>query len=96
MEEELREFGEAARHRDLPEIADALADLIYVTLGTAITYGIDLRPVWDEVQRANMAKVGGPKREDGKQLKPEGWEPPNIKKALQQGNINLDPKKNPV
>ena len=29
-----------------------------------------------------MAKVGGPIREDGKRLKPEGWEPPNITKVL--------------
>jgi hypothetical protein len=25
-----------------------------------------------------MAKVGGPVRPDGKKLKPEGWQPPDI------------------
>jgi predicted HAD superfamily Cof-like phosphohydrolase len=40
--------------------------------------GIDLRPYFREVHRTNMWKLKGPKREDGKQLKPEGWKPPRI------------------
>lgn len=39
---------------------------------------IDLDPFFREVHRANMEKLKGPKREDGKQLKPEGWQPPRI------------------
>ena len=41
--------------------------------------------VWNEVQRANMAKVGlggVKKREDGKVLKPDGWTPPDVEKAV--------------
>lgn len=63
---------------DMPEIADGIVDSIYVLLGTAIEYGIDIEPIWGAVQKANMAKVGGGIREDGKRLKPEGWEPPPI------------------
>lgn len=58
---------------DLVAAADAIADLIYVALGAAIALGVDIRPVWDIVQRCNMAKLGGPVRADGKRLKPEGW-----------------------
>ena len=95
--EEYKEFRDAvALNEGHAAIADALADLIYVTIGTAITYGIDLRPVWDEVQRANMAKAGGPKREDGKQLKPEGWKPPDIEAALKKGKIDVDLKSKPT
>jgi predicted HAD superfamily Cof-like phosphohydrolase len=73
--------------RDLDDIADALADSIYVILGTAISYGIDLRPIWKAVHEANMAKEGGATREDGKILKPEGWKAPDIYNLIlaQQG-----------
>jgi len=40
--------------------------------------GIDLRPFFREVHRTNMLKTTGPVREDGKRLKPEGWQPPRI------------------
>lgn len=62
----------------LANIADGIVDSIYVLIGTAVSLGIDLGPVWAAVHQANMAKVGGATREDGKILKPEGWTPPNI------------------
>lgn len=71
-------------HRDPDFIAgiDGLCDLLYVTFGTAVAWGIDLDPFFEEVHRANMTKLAGPKREDGKQLKPEGWTPPDIEGLL--------------
>jgi predicted HAD superfamily Cof-like phosphohydrolase len=87
IEEELTELRNAAVEGDLEKVADGCADLIYVVIGTAISYGIDLRPVWAEVQKANMAKEGGGLRADGKTLKPEGWKPPDIKAALQKGAL---------
>lgn len=73
---------------DQVALADGLADLIYVALGTAVAYGIDLSPVWREVQRSNMAKVDPEtgtvrRREDGKILKPESWEPPDIASVIE-------------
>jgi predicted HAD superfamily Cof-like phosphohydrolase len=38
--------------------------------GAAVSYGIDMEPVFNEVHRSNMSKVGGHKREDGKWVKP--------------------------
>jgi predicted HAD superfamily Cof-like phosphohydrolase len=85
IHEELLELFAAVRECATNEIADALADLVYVLIGTATTFGIDLRPVWAEVHRSNMAKEGGPTRADGKILKPEGWQPPDIAAALAKG-----------
>jgi len=66
----------------LAEVADGIADLIYVLHGTAVTFGIDMEPIWDAVHAANMTKEGGGYREDGKILKPEGWEHPNVELLL--------------
>lgn len=62
----------------LAKAAGEMADLVYVILGTASALGIDMAPVWEELQRANMAKAGGPLRADGKHLKPEGWKAPDF------------------
>jgi predicted HAD superfamily Cof-like phosphohydrolase len=67
---------------DLPEFVDATIDLDYVVEGTRIAFGVRSGPVWAEVQRANMDKLGGPMREDGKLLKPEGWRAPDIRGLL--------------
>ena len=63
---------------DVVEAVDGLADLIYVALGTAVSFGVDLGPIFDEVHRTNMAKDGGATRDDGKILKPDGWVGPDI------------------
>jgi predicted HAD superfamily Cof-like phosphohydrolase len=69
---------------NMPKAADALADLIYVIEGTNLEFGIDGKAVFDVVHAANMAKIGGPIREDGKRLKPEGWMPPDIEGELRR------------
>src|SRR5262245_50840616 len=66
----------------LPDLADALCDLDYVIEGCRLGFGIDGEPIEAVVHKANMAKVGGPVREDGKRLKPPGWEPPDIRAEL--------------
>ncbi len=78
IEEEALETVTAIRLGDLVEAVDGLCDLLCVAYGAALEFGVDLRPFWDEVHRTNMAKQGGPVREDGKRLKPEGWTPPDI------------------
>lgn len=82
IEEEAAETCAAIRRGDLIEAIDGLCDLLCVTYGAASEFGIDLAPFWDEVHRTNMAKVGGPVREDGKRLKPPGWTPPDIAGVL--------------
>lgn len=54
--EELNELDEAMADDNLVEVADALADLLYVVLGTAVVFGIDIAPIFNEVHRSNMTK----------------------------------------
>ncbi len=82
IEEEAEETCNAIVHDDLIGAIDGLCDLLCVTYGAAVEFGINLAPFWDEVHRSNMAKVGGPVRADGKVLKPDGWQPPNLGRVL--------------
>ena len=82
--------SKAAELALLAEIADGIADLVYVAIGTASTLGIDMEPVWEEVQLSNMAKVNGPVRPDGKRLKPEGWQPPQIERVIREQVAEAD------
>lgn len=86
IREEARECEVALADRDIVGIANELADLCYVALGTAIACGIDLSRVFEAVHAANMAKgIGGPRfRGDGKVLKPEGWRPADIATELKK------------
>ena len=63
------------------EVLDALADLVYVTLGTAVAFGLPLREAFDEVHRSNMTKllVEGRPGHPGKGL---GYSPPNLEQFL--------------
>lgn len=82
LEEEMLEIKRAMKIGNVAGVADGLADLVYVTIRAALIWGIDLREQWKEVHAANMRKVGGPIRGDGKVLKPPGWEPPDNYAAL--------------
>lgn len=56
MVEELGEVIEAIVEQDTVKYADGLADLCYVTIGSAVQCSIPLPEVWAEVQRANVSK----------------------------------------
>ncbi len=79
------EAGETPEGPDLAALAHELADLLYVTYGAFVALGIDADAVFAEVHRANMHKVSGPRRADGKQLKPEGWQPADVRAVLEGG-----------
>ncbi len=91
IQEEFDELKEALDSGDLPSIAKEMADLLYVVYGTAVSYGIDMDPVFREVHRSNMSKVGGYKREDGKWVKPASYSPARIEPILaEQGLTQRD------
>ncbi len=86
-EEVNKELLPAIERRDMVAVADGIADSIYVLTGMALEFGIPLECVWEAVQAANMAKLDPitgkvRRREDGKVLKPDGWQPPDIHKAI--------------
>lgn len=83
LTEEVQEYAEAARSGDLVEVLDALADIGYILAGTIINHGMQdiYDAAFNEVHRSNMAKLVDGKvirRDDGKVLKPEGWQPPQL------------------
>lgn len=57
QKEETEEFERASVRGDLVEVADGLADIVYVAYGAALVYGIDLDAVVAEVHRSNMTKL---------------------------------------
>ena len=75
MEEELEELQEAHRNHDLVKVADALADLVYVALGTAHMMGIPFDEVFRVVHAANMQKQRGMTKRGMAYdaIKPAGW-----------------------
>jgi len=87
IQEEFDELKEAFETQNLPHIAKELADLLYVVYGSAVSYGIDMEPVFQEVQRSNMSKVGGYKREDGKWVKPDSYSPADLASILASQTI---------
>lgn len=78
--------GEAVPPTDLAPLAHELADLLYVTYGALDALGIDADAVFAEIHRANLSKISGPKRADGKQLKPEGWQPADVRGLIERQN----------
>lgn len=90
MQEELHEYIAAYRDGDLEKQFDALLDLVYVAMGTAVFQGFPWEQGWREVQRANMAKVRATSEQESKRgskldvIKPPGWCGPDIKRVLRQ------------
>ena len=82
IEEEAAEFRAAVEAGDLVEVADAIADLLYVVYGAALTFGIPADEVFAEVHRSNMTKLGTDGlpiyRDDGKVLKGPHYSPPQL------------------
>jgi NTP pyrophosphatase (non-canonical NTP hydrolase) len=57
IEEEAAEFRAAVEASDLVEIADAVADLIWVVLEAGIAFGIPIEETFAEVHRSNLTKI---------------------------------------
>lgn len=88
MDEENKEYLEAASNNDLVEVADALGDMLYILCGTILEHGMQykIEEVFNEIQRSNMSKLGEDGkpiyREDGKVLKGPNYFKPDIATIL--------------
>ncbi len=88
IKEELDEFEQALKDKNLEEVADSLADILYVTYGAGHAFGIDLDKCFDEVQRSNMSKLGADGNpiynEDGKVMKGPKYFKPDFSKFVKK------------
>lgn len=91
IEEEAQELRDAVAADDIVEVADAIADLLYVVYGAARTFGIPVREVFDEVHRSNMTKLGRDGepilRADGKVMKGPDFSPPRLRPILEAAGL---------
>jgi len=64
------------------ELADALGDILVVTIGTAIALGFDIEKIMKRIHASNMSKLGADGkpiyRKDGKVLKGPDYFPPYL------------------
>lgn len=84
MAEELGEVASAIHQDDIVEIADGLADLIYVAVGTAIAFGIPINEVFTEVHRSNMTKAPLNKHSKGGKVEKGSFEKPDILRVFKE------------
>lgn len=88
MDEENKEYLEAASENNMVEVADALGDMLYILCGTILEHGMQykIEEVFNEIQRSNMSKLGADGkpiyRADGKVLKGPNYFKPNIAEIL--------------
>jgi predicted HAD superfamily Cof-like phosphohydrolase len=87
IHEEYNEFKEALVEDNDTEQLDACFDMMWVIIGYMKSRGWDCENSWDEGALSNLAKIDSAtgkviRREDGKILKPEGWQPPNFTKFV--------------
>ena len=87
IKEEVAELMAAHTADDRVEQLDALIDILVVTIGAIHSMGADAEGAWNEVMRTNLAKIDPAtgkvtKRSDGKVLKPEGWQPPELSQYI--------------
>ena len=86
IKEELEEFREAVKKKDIKEVADALTDILYVTYGAGHAFGIDLDSCFEEVQNSNMSKLdenGKPiYNEHGKVMQGPNYFKPDLSKFV--------------
>ena len=86
LREEFEEYLDGEENNDIVEISDALGDMLYIIYGTAVSYGIPLEDIFDEIHNSNMSKLdenGKPIfRDDGKVLKGPNYFKPDIAKYL--------------
>ena len=84
--EEFEEYLAAEQDDDIVEVADALGDMLYIIYGTAVSYGININQVFDEIHASNLSKLGSDGkplfRKDGKVLKGPNYFKPDIKGVL--------------
>jgi len=84
IDEESGELHQGLAERDEVKTLDALADLLYVVVGTAVSYGLPLDRAFYEVHKSNMTKAVKAGGEDDLRCRNKGasYVPPDLKHLL--------------
>lgn len=80
--EEAGEILSALVDKDETKLSDGLADLIYVTVGTALTYDLPLHDVFNEVHASNMTKAVRSADDTTLKNKGDSYQPPDIERII--------------
>ena len=84
--EEFAEYLHAEAVDDIVKIADGLGDMIVIIVGTALSYGIPIDRVFEEIHKSNMSKLGPDgkpiKNDKGKVMKGPDYFRPDIQGVL--------------
>lgn len=78
--EELREYEEATT---IEGVYDALVDILYVTLGSFVSHGLDAEAGFREVHRSNMTKENCRIKTGEKVPKGPNYSPPDLLSILE-------------
>jgi len=80
MEEEVREYIDGVRNKDLENIAKEMCDILYVVYGTILEHGLQdvIEDIFREIHSSNMSKD----YHQYKIVKGEKYFKPNIEKFL--------------
>lgn len=82
--EEVAELAAALQDGDEVATLDALADLTYVTVGTAVAYGLPLAEAFTEVHASNMTKSIGGEGRLWHPVKGTDYRPPDLVRVLRE------------
>lgn len=87
--EETSELVDGLIAGDKVNVLDALADLLYVTAGTAAVYNLPLTDAFLEVHRSNMTKERQQTDVDGDRVRDKGpnYDPPNLRLLLAEKGL---------
>lgn len=65
----------------LAEVAKELGDCLYLLVGCAVAWGLDMGAIMMEIHNSNMSKTPNP---NGKAIKGQGYIPSNIKRNIRE------------
>ena len=101
FQEEFEEMQQALDMNNSEEIVDASIDIMVIAIGNLLLFGVDPYKAWDEVLRANNAKIVGDK--PGRNnfgtpdlSKPLGWKGPSHMDNHGLLNSILQPEYSPI
>lgn len=99
LKEEVEEFKQAngrfMERGNLVEVADAFGDILYSVIFAALSYGIPLPEIFEEIHKSNMTKLWpdgkARKRKLNRLEKGPNYKPPDILKILKNHMREIAP-----